>query len=127
MRARGLLLAAGLLASVATSQSPETMSSGGSIGETGNLGCDDAPPALCVTAALGGEPVVPDSVEVQDAEHSVVLDMSEDECTWDLASGSYVVVATLGEETVAEPALVENSYACSHETTELELIFGAEE
>lgn len=124
---RRLLLAAGLLACVATSRGETVLVSPDDRPDTGNLGCDDAWPALCVTATLGDEVVVPDSLELQDAEQTVVAEMTGEECTWEPPTGSYVVVGSYEGETVAEPVLVENSFACSHETAEVELVFGAEE
>jgi hypothetical protein len=89
--------------------------------------CDDPFPALVVTAAdSAGNRIVPDRVEVfRGAESQGALSCGDYECvTSDLPTGTYRVVATLGNERLEQGEIsVENSYACSHEVTQIRFTF----
>jgi hypothetical protein len=125
------LLAIGCVSSVATSRGDEAvMVSSPDFPDTAD-GCDDPFPALCVTTLdAEGEEMVLDAVEIRDADQALVEDIACGDstcCSYDLDSGSYVVVVEFQGETLAEPVVVDNSHACDHEVTELTLQFGQAE
>mgnify|MGYP007046921796 CR=1 FL=1 len=124
------LLGLGCIASVATSQETPVMVSEPVFPDTADR-CDDPYPAICVTTLdAAGEEIVLDSIEIQDADHALVKDIACSDsicCSYDLDSGSYVVVVERDGEVLAEPVVVDNSHACDHEVTELTLQFGQAE
>ena len=81
-------------------------------------------PSVCATATLDGQEQVLAAAEVQNSAHEVVeaLACSEGICCTEgmLDAGSYVVVAELDGEIVAQPVLVQD--VC--ETAWVELVFG---
>ncbi len=91
--------------------------------------CDDPFPALVVMAAdAEGNTVVPDRVEIfRGAESLGALLCGDYECvTSDLETGTYRVVATLGNQRLERQAVsVQNSYACSHEVAQIRFTFRA--
>ncbi len=125
----GLLLL-GALASLASSRGRDDVF----FGETGFFGredtaaeaCDDELEALCVTTRQGQTGAPADSVQVQDAEHVVVEDLTcglAKCCSEDLAGGSYVVVAELDGQTVAELVAVPSYEGCPETETLVEITF----
>lgn len=122
------LLAVGCLVSLATSESPTAVSVTEPAMPDSGDGCDDPFPALCVTTLDSeSEEMVLESIQVQDADQVLVEDIACGDstcCSYDLDSGSYVVVAEFQGETLAEAVFVDNSHACDHEPTEITLQFG---
>ena len=124
-----VLMVLGAVASVATSRGHDVLFDTGGFGREDTAFCDEQL-ALCVTTTVGGEEAVADSLQVQDADKTLIDELtcgSDTCCLEELGGGSYVLVAQRDGQTVAEPFVLQDWDGCVQETLELTVAFEQEE